>query len=207
MGCRPVGLVQLKYDRFPSDTSYTSVMRRSEAPRANLFFRCNASGVPSRSHRLHERWFPGARLPASYLANPGAARLRARSFSAALVEVTSGVLANLKAPFRRDRTQIQDWPAGVFSPQTSGAASVRRGTRTVPDHKTIARCRGWRPSTLRNLRPAICWSVRLVPRMCFDELAQLHASIKDALHRWIRIEVTAVKHLRTCHMRDEANIT
>ena len=43
-----------------------------------------------------------------------------------------GVLAVgvLIAIFRRDRTQIQDWPARVFSPKTSGAASARRGSRT-----------------------------------------------------------------------------
>jgi hypothetical protein len=52
-------------------------------------------------------------------------------------------IGQLEVRFRRDRAQIQDRPAGVFSPQRSGAVSARRRTRTVPDHKTIARCRGW----------------------------------------------------------------
>jgi hypothetical protein len=52
-------------------------------------------------------------------------RSLARRIPHSLFVINLGVLA-LEARFRRDRTQIQDRPAGVFSPQTSGAASARR---------------------------------------------------------------------------------
>jgi hypothetical protein len=48
-----------------------------------------------------------------------------------------------EARFRRDRTQIQGRTACAFPPQRGGVAACRRGTRTIPDHKAVACCRGW----------------------------------------------------------------
>ena len=88
----------------------------------------------------------------------------------------------------------------------SGTRSRSHAIRLVakPVRQIVA---GWSVNTC-NVLPFFLFvvSVGLPARMCGGECGDFHVFIENALYGWMSIEIAAIKHLRTRHMWDQADV-